>query len=55
MEHEEAELSDLDREQWNKIIGSLASLRAMHIISVALKTAAPQHMIDANLPSLWRY
>lgn len=36
------------------IITAECDPRPMHIISTALKTGAPNHMIDAQLPNLWR-
>jgi hypothetical protein len=51
-----------DQEQRKKVLALFATIileacdtRPMHIISTALKTGAPPHMIDAQLPSLWRY
>lgn len=51
-----------DQDQRTKVLRLFASIieaacdtRPMHIISVALKTGAPNHMIDAQLPNLWRY
>lgn len=36
------------------IITAECDPRPLHIISTALKTGAPNHMIDAQLPNLWR-
>jgi uncharacterized lipoprotein YajG len=51
-----------DQEQRKKVLSLFAAIilaacdtRPMHIISTALKTGAPQHMIDTQLPNLWRY
>lgn len=37
------------------IITAACHERPVNVISVALKTGAPLHMIDAQLPNLWRY
>lgn len=51
-----------DQGQRQKVLRLFASIveaachpRPMHVISLALKTGAPNHMIDAQLPNLWRY
>jgi hypothetical protein len=57
MQHEAINggLSDVDKQQYAALLVELVDTRRMHIISTALKTGAPTHMIDTNLPSLWRY
>lgn len=37
------------------IITAACHTGPVRIISSALKTGAPPHMIDAQLPNLWRY
>lgn len=51
-----------DQEQRMKVLRMFAAIitaacntRPMQVISVALKTGAPPHMIDTQLPNLWRY
>jgi hypothetical protein len=41
--------------RFSSIIAAACNTRPVHIISTALKTGAPLHMIDAQLPNLWRY
>jgi hydroxylamine reductase (hybrid-cluster protein) len=37
------------------IIAAACHAGPVRVISSALKTGAPNHMIDAQLPNLWRY
>lgn len=37
------------------IISAACNPMPVNLISVALKTSAPPHMIDTQLPNLWRY
>ena len=57
MEHEAvpASLRKALLDKFNTIITAACHPQPSHIISVALKTGAPNHMIDVQLPNLWRY
>jgi hypothetical protein len=58
MKHEglsEGVLRDKVLIQFSGIIATECHEGPARVISTALKTGAPNHMIDAQLPNLWRY
>lgn len=55
MEHEKLPPDLLMRAKFAALVATLAHGGPSSVISTALKTLAPNHMIDAQLPNLWRY